>query len=112
MARYRHPRALGVADPPQFAVDIGGDHVDLDADGCFETDDEAAVRAIASAHDVSVAELRVEGDDTPAPLGATAADMIDRGVCPWCSDYEGDHVGQHASSAHPDEWADYTEGDT
>jgi hypothetical protein len=33
--------------------------------------------------------------------------MIDMGVCPWCDEYEGEHVGQHASSAHPDEWDAY-----
>jgi hypothetical protein len=39
------------------------------------------------------------------------AGMIDMGVCPWCPQdtdrYEGDHVGQHASSAHPQAWAAY-----
>lgn len=35
--------------------------------------------------------------------------LVADGICPWCSDYEGDHVGQHASSAHPDKWADYSE---
>jgi hypothetical protein len=38
------------------------------------------------------------------------AQLIEVGVCPWCpveDRYEGDHVGQHASSAHPDEWAEY-----
>lgn len=59
MTRYRHPRALGVDDPPQFAVDIGGTHIDLDADGCFETDNEAAVQAIADANGVTLDELRV-----------------------------------------------------
>jgi len=36
--------------------------------------------------------------------------QIDEGVCPWCPPderYEGDAVGQHAASAHPDEWAEY-----
>ena len=36
-------------------------------------------------------------------------DLIDQGVCPWCDDYEGDAVGQHASSAHSDAWTDYKE---
>lgn len=39
---------------------------------------------------------------------ATVADdvtaLIDAGECPWCDDYAGDAVPQHASSAHPDEW--------
>jgi len=33
MPRYRHPRTLGRDDPAQFAVDLGGDRVTLDADG-------------------------------------------------------------------------------
>jgi hypothetical protein len=40
----------------------------------------------------------------------TDAAAVDAGVCPWCPDddpYEGDHVGRHASSAHPDEWDAY-----
>jgi len=43
-----------------------------------------------------------EWEDRPAAA-------IEAGVCPWCDDYEGDHVGQHASSAHADQWADYKE---
>ena len=38
----------------------------------------------------------------------TLADAVESGVCPWCDDYEGDHVGQHASSAHPDAWDEYS----
>lgn len=73
MPRYRHPRALGVDDPPQIAVDIGGEHVDLDADGCFETDNEAAVRAIAAAHGVTVDDLALS--DT------CDVELSDGGVC-------------------------------
>lgn len=25
--------------------------------------------------------------------------------CPWCDEYDGEHVGRHASSAHPEAWA-------
>ena len=38
--------------------------------------------------------------------------LIEAGVCPWCDGderYEGDYVGSHASSAHPEKWADYKE---
>lgn len=60
MARYKHPRNLGVDDPAQFAVDLDGEHVALDPDGCFESADEDAVETLARAHDVSVSELRVD----------------------------------------------------
>jgi hypothetical protein len=40
------------------------------------------------------------------------AQLVEAGVCPWCDGedgYEGDYVGSHASSAHPEKWADYKE---
>ena len=37
----------------------------------------------------------------------SVAAAIEAGECPWCDEYTGDHVGQHASSAHAEEWADY-----
>lgn len=45
-----------------------------------------------------------------------AAQLIEGGICPWCPDdpdekYEGDHVGRHASSAHPDEWEQHQAAD-
>jgi hypothetical protein len=52
---------------------------------------------------------RVDNGGGEDATSVTPADMIDSGECPWCDGYEGDHVGQHASSAHPDEWANYTE---
>ena len=33
----------------------------------------------------------------------------DSDECPFCDAYEGANVAQHASQAHPDEWADYSE---
>ena len=48
-------------------------------------------------------------EDTPEPITHTLEETIDAGKCPWCDEYEGDAVGQHASSAHPDEWNDYKE---
>ena len=33
----------------------------------------------------------------------------DSDECPFCDAYEGENVAQHASQAHPDEWADYSE---
>ena len=60
MTRYKHPRALGREDPPQFAVDLNGERVVLDSAGCFETDRDRAVEQLAAAYDVDVSELRVE----------------------------------------------------
>jgi len=38
---------------------------------------------------------------------ADAEQLIEQGICPWCDDYEGEYIGNHASSAHPDEWREY-----
>jgi hypothetical protein len=48
-------------------------------------------------------------DDTTPEVASIEA-QIEAGECPWCDRedrYEGDHVGQHASSAHPEAWAEY-----
>jgi len=62
MPRYRHPR-LGPDDDARFAVDLGGETVVLDGDGCFKSDDRAAVEALADAYDTTPAEMRVDGSD-------------------------------------------------
>jgi len=38
---------------------------------------------------------------------ARARGRINDGECPWCNEYSGDGVPQHASSAHPEEWDAY-----
>lgn len=48
----------------------------------------------------TVSELRETDPET----------VLERGACPWCEDYTGDYPGQHASSAHPDEWEAYRDG--
>lgn len=30
--------------------------------------------------------------------------QFDRGECPWCETYDGDHPGRHATSAHAEKW--------
>ncbi len=51
-----------------------------------------------------------EAETTPEEP-ETVEEHIDAGECPWCDDYSGDHVGRHASSAHPEEWEAYQGGD-
>lgn len=60
--------------------------------------------------DADESEGETTSDDEKPPTDGEVLSVegeIERGTCPWCSDYEGDHVGQHASSAHPDEWLAY-----
>ncbi len=57
-----------------------------------------------------------EGGESDATEWADRpAAAMEAGVCPWCESdddrYEGENVGQHASSAHPEEWTEYREGD-
>jgi hypothetical protein len=66
---------------------VSGDVIDADASG----DDP---------------ETDPDGDDD-APRDPPLTELqaqFDRGVCPWCDDYEGESVGRHASSAHPERW--------
>lgn len=53
----------------------------------------------------------VTRDGRPSDDGFESdAAAVEAGVCPWCpadDRYEGDHVGRHASSAHPDAWDAY-----
>lgn len=44
-----------------------------------------------------------EDEDTDLDLPEDPGDLDE---CPWCEEYTGDNVGQHAGQAHPDEWAD------
>jgi len=53
-----------------------------------------------------------EGDDAAGTEWEDRpAAAVEAGICPWCKEdgdrYEGEHVGQHASSAHPEAWAEY-----
>lgn len=50
-----------------------------------------------------------EGPDVETLADDVIEETLDAGECPWCHDYEGDAVGQHAASAHPDAWNDYKE---
>lgn len=114
--RLRDPRAPRDKDGrPDGAVDVNGDLVPVESDGTFAHPaiDEAWAEAYAERNDATLAEVVIERDegDANAPPDADPEAMIDRGECPWCSDYAGDHVGQHASSAHPEKWAAYKEED-
>lgn len=117
MPVYRHPRALeAVPGHPPSQVSLAREHYEVSG-GTFATDDESAVRALADAYDVAVADLRVSDADDSADAGGPEsassttdpATLIEQGECPWCDDYAGEHVGQHASSAHPEQWDAYTE---
>jgi hypothetical protein len=76
------PAATREADTDTDADD------DTDADGNTDTDTDTA-------------------GDTLSPDEIETA--IENEACPWCPDdgYTGPHVGQHASSAHPDAWGRY-----
>jgi hypothetical protein len=52
----------------------------------------------------------VESEKSSTDDELSVEDALEAGECPWCDEYEGDAVGQHAASAHPEEWDDYKEG--
>jgi hypothetical protein len=116
--RVRHPYTLEADAPPVDSyVHIGGrrNTHPVDDDGVIWVAggvSRSAVASWAAGYGYELTELIVddgESDDSDASNGADADAMLDNGVCPWCDEYAGNHVGQHASSAHPDEWDEYTD---
>lgn len=92
----------GCVDGPMRAAPPGVDG-DLCSDctgagGGSETEDDGGTAEVAESEDAT------EWADRPAAA-------VEAGICPWCEEdadrYEGEHVGQHASSAHPEAWAEY-----
>ena len=69
------------------------------------TGDGAGGESETDSEGESTAET-VGPEDASEDVEETAA-AVEAGVCPWCDEYEGGHVGQHASSAHPDAWEAY-----
>jgi hypothetical protein len=59
-------------------------------------------------HDIHDCQGGVQTEETTFDESDVEA-LIDDGVCPWCEEYEGDYLGQHASSAHPEKWTEYRE---
>lgn len=118
--QVRHPESLAeVGGECPDRVDLGGESFDCGDGSAFDAS-RAQAEALADRYGVDVASIAV--DEEPAENGAEESDnhaylrdqpaeiQIKEGVCPWCPPddrYEGDHVGQHASSAHPDAWEDY-----
>lgn len=118
------PTVEKVSGPRTNIRDIGhfsrGDRADIsEADArylCEERGDFAVVDETGSYPTESDDDS--DGGVTPSEAeggylrDADPAVQIDEGACPWCPPddrYEGDHVGRHASSAHPDEWDAYTD---
>ena len=98
MRRIRHTDAPGRYNHSAFdgVSTTGDEHTVSDdlaaylvADGPFEDTDEVVLEDD---------EYEVVEDDADDASG-----------CPLCDEYDGDNVAQHASQAHPDEWADYSE---
>jgi len=52
---------------------------------------------------------KITVDDVEQLADEVIAERLSDGECPWCDDYRGDAVGQHAASAHSDAWDDYKE---
>lgn len=85
MPTYRFPSACdGVTGAAPASVDLAGVTVPVDRDGeaTFETDNAGAVRALARAHDVTLADLRV-GDDADSDADSETCDVVksDGDVC-------------------------------
>ena len=75
-------------------------HPDRDCPGLADAD--GGVRPIADSTVEATGDVTLCGACSGADVGAET--LISEGVCPWCDEYEGEHVGQHASSAHSERW--------
>lgn len=101
MPTYRHPRARDdVPGHPPSSVHISrAENADVNADGEF-TAPEAVGRSVAQHHGVDEGDIRVTDTDASEE---SADDAGDTEGCPYCDDYDGDHVEQHVAQAHPEE---------
>lgn len=103
--QLRDPRASAAVDGrPDSYVDVTGNLVAIADDGTFEhaAIDEQWARAYAERQGVAYETVVVD-----ATTEKSDAELVEAGICPFCDDYEGTGVPQHASAAHPDKWADY-----
>lgn len=112
--KLQHPRARDdVPGKPPAKIDLGDITVDVDRDkGATFNASKAFGERLAARFDLELSDLEPGAGPDGSDDGEsdTIAAAIEGGVCPWCDDYEGDSVPQHASSAHPDEWTNYKDG--
>jgi len=77
----------------------------------LETPDycEACVPAARESEDASDTDTSDDADAADTLSAAEIETAIANETCPWCPDdgYTGPHVGQHASSAHPEAWREF-----
>lgn len=73
----------------------------------FETRGEAADACDGGEVPRPISASLLDGDPNSQPETKDVA--IARGECPWCDDYDGDYIAQHASSAHPNAWDRYND---
>jgi len=89
-----HPRALdAVTGQPPGSVTVGGDSHAVDENGRVELPNDGAVSDLAQAYGLNPNELAPEFNDTDD----------DGSTCPYCDEYDGEHVEQHVAQAHPEE---------
>ena len=101
MPRLRYVGNAGRYRLTNSDVDVAqGESTDVDEETAAHLQEHGEFEVVED--EITVEEVEAIADDV-------IADRIDDGRCPWCDDYEGDAVGQHASSAHPEAWDDYKE---
>lgn len=88
MPRYQHPRVDPDADgAPGFSVSLGGATVPLNDDGTFETDDTAAVAALARSYGTDADSIRVDEPPGTCDVVKTDGEVCGRELpCPYHSD--------------------------
>lgn len=114
MVTIRHERGPGrFAHAALDGISGYGDIHDVSEAAAEYLCDEVGYFDRANVTDVEYEEVEKDDDTPGSDAGleyeevSAIEDRIDAGECPWCDDYEGDGVPQHAASAHADEWAAY-----
>lgn len=97
----------GAKDQHYGELDVNVSHVDRARNAIVREGEDGRFVGVNEAYAEEVAEFL--GVDLPEPEDVPVADAIEMGLCPWCDEYDGDHLAQHASSAHPEEWAEHSE---
>jgi len=94
-------------------------HQDPDCPSLWDDNAGGGVRPIADAGRLDIDGQRCplcfpesairQGNDGDDRSHEDIEQILIGGSCPWCDDYDGEYPKQHASSAHPERWAEYSD---
>lgn len=99
------PHAVRLREDAEAWREIDGPRLSLDDPFLSGLDEQRAEALVRSNWALIPATAEAAEEFYGDAVDAEAA--IADGECPWCDEYDGDAVGQHAASAHPEKWDAY-----